>query len=156
MKPQRILRNILKAAGLVVFSLLILFSPVIFGIFYASAPHIIKSADGGDRIESQFYNMVTRDHMEKHKFRIVGIGDTFDYWKLKNINSVTENLIIENFKLKPHEYNNDLFSKSNPPRWWPKSTSKFNIYESGEGYLGSIELWMPIEGSQAYLFHFLE
>ena len=154
MKLKRIFSNILQVFGLLLLVVIIVISPAVIGFMFIL--HNITDVDGRERIEIHFSGVISRNHVEKYKFRVVGIGDTFDYWELKNINKVAGDLIIQNFNLKPKAINHDLHSLSNPPRWWPKSRNQFYIYETYDYSLGSTELWMPKEGSTAYLFEFLE
>ena len=147
-------KKVLKALSIFFLTIFIFLSVIIVSGMLLC--HIVLSDDGRVRIETDFNSIITRDHVEKYKFDIVGIGDTVHYWKLKNINTETGDQIIQKFNLKPIENNDSVMSLLHPPRWWPKSKYKYRIYETSDYRTGSIELWMPKDGSTTYLFRFFE
>jgi hypothetical protein len=111
-------------------------------------------------LKDRFGDLIDANSVSRYRFVLAGIGDTLEYWQLKNVSpSVCQSLI--------HKYNLEkmpavaLFrpnSMLGAPEWWPISTENYVVLQ-GEGdrrYGGSIELWMPKNGSATYLFRFID
>jgi|GEM_PF-1370827 len=120
--------------------------------------HMFFSATAGDgrtRLNSHFGSVIDPDSVARHRFKIAGLGDTDDFWKLKHIDVNSCQQIIQKFNLKPIQHDR-LFSLMNRPWWWPKSVGPYSVYQGDDGYGGSIELWISKEGYSVYLFKFTE
>jgi len=108
------------------------------------------------RLNEHFNGAINTDCIVRHKYMLVGWGDTFDFWKLRDVKRSEQQQVIDTFKLEAIS-DNDLFSMTDSPRWWPKSIEPFSVYEGFDGPYGdTIELWTPKEGSTVYLFRFTE
>ena len=146
---RQALRNTLIVIGIVMC--------VLIGILLLGS-HMFFSAAAGDgrtRLNAHFESVIDPDSVARHRFRIVGPGDTDDFWKLKHIDVNSCQQIIQKFNLKliQHDRPSSLMSR---PWWWPKSVRPYSVYQDYDEYGGSIELWISKEGSGVYLFKFTE
>jgi hypothetical protein len=148
----RILRYILEVIGLFLLIIILLVSHLFVGLTLGFLTS--DKVDGRERINMYFGGLINPNNVVKYKFEGAW-GDTVDYWKLKNIDANACQLIIRNFNFKPIQ-DNDLMSVTGSPRWWPKSEDSYLIYENSDEDGGREELWIPKEGSNAYIFKFVE
>ena len=111
--------------------------------------------DGRTRLNAHFDGVINPDGVERHRLRVVGFGDTFDFWKLKHADSNDCEQIIKKFDLEPIKLNrpSSLMSR---PWWWPKSAEPYSVYQGDNLYGDRIELWIPERGESIYLFKFTE
>jgi len=143
------LRNTIIVIGLIWFVLIEIPSLGLHMFFYAAA------GNGKTRLNTHFGNVINPDSIARHRFRIAGLGDTDDFWKLKHIDDNNCQQIIQKFNLKLIQHDRPS-SLMNRPWWWLKSIGPYSVYQGDDGYGGSIELWISKEGSTVYLFKFTE
>jgi hypothetical protein len=144
-KKQRAIRNTFVVACLLVTILLLVL-------------HLYTLSVGGNgrsRLNAHFDGIINPDCVVRHRFRMLGFGDTDDFWKLKYIDTNDCQQVIQKFDLKPTDRDHPS-SLTSRPRWWPKSVGSYSVYQGDDIYGSRIEFWIPKEDSNFYLFKFSE
>jgi hypothetical protein len=129
---------------------------------FVSLPFVIVQAvfgmDPDERLESGFDVAIGHDTIAKYRFKPAGLGDTLEFWKLRKGNVAACEQITRKHHLKPIA-SDKLFppgSVGYGPWWWPRSTQGYSVFEGGDDFGGSMEVWISQDGSCAYLYRFLE
>ena len=143
------LRSTVFIMGLII-SLVIAIPPLGLHMYFSA-----RAGDGKTRLNIYFGDVINPDSVARHRFRLAGLGDTDDLWKLKHIDPNECQRVIQTFglELMQHDRPSSLMER---PWWWPKSTGSYCVYQGDDGFGGSTELWIPKEGSSVYLFKFTE
>jgi len=112
--------------------------------------------NGETRLNAYFPDTISPTcSVVRHRFKLAGLGDTEDYWKLKYIDANDCQQIIRQYRLEPIRHDRPS-SFMDRPWWWPRSTDTYAVYQGDDGYGGCIELWIQKTSSSVYLFKFME
>jgi hypothetical protein len=113
---------------------------------------------GDERLAMNFGNIISADEIARYQFYFAGLGDTTEYWKLKNVarGGCQEVIDAHNLRMVPNDKLSSPMSLTSAPWWWPRSMEGFAVYEADDGYGGSTELWIRKKGGVVYLFRFIE
>ena len=110
-------------------------------------------AGGKEALERRFPSLADATRVRSYQLCLAGLGDTLEFWKVTGLESeaclrvaAEDNLQVQSSPRRP----------LNAPLWWPRSAKKFTVYEGGDKFGGSSEIWMPKEGKTAYLYRFCE
>ncbi len=141
-------RNACAAIGL-----LVALISIPFGVVQASF-HM----DAGKRVESGFGLAIDPNRVAKYRFEPAGLGDTIEFWKLKNVNADDYMQIVSKHNLTEVSADRAFSPASmrDGPRWWPRSTQGYTVFEGLDCQGGSMEVWIPENGGGVYLRRFLE
>ena len=118
---------------------------------------LVRSA-GEKSFESMCDNAINTNKITKYRFRLAGLEDSKQYWKLDKIDKNDCEPIIQKYKLEKLDRGtlSSVGSLMNAPWWWPKSPADYLIYEGDDGSYGSIEIWIAKKNSSVYLYKFTE
>ena len=110
-------------------------------------------SSGNEALERRFPSLVETARVRSYHRCIAGLGDTLEFWKVTRVDAqACQRIAAEgNLKVQP--------SSRRPleaPLWWPWSAKTFTVYEGGDKFGGSTEIWMAEKGSTAYLYRFTE
>ncbi|MBN2128001.1 MAG: hypothetical protein JW741_00825 [Sedimentisphaerales bacterium] len=124
----------------------------------ASVVHLAFMPDGDSRLRTYFGNVIQPDSITRYRFQLAGLGETKDYWKLKNVDPNRCQRIIEKHSLEMafHDKPFSPRSRAGAPWWWPNSTKGYSVFASDDGQLSRIEIWIWKDSSRVYLFKFTE
>jgi hypothetical protein len=147
-------RVVLRNVCLVI-SLLIALAAIPF-----AAAQAYFQAGGGAAVERRFGGLIDAESVVKYRF-VAGFGDTVEYWKVRDIGADARQRIIAEYDLEkvPPYAVLPPGSTCGAPWWWPRSTRSYAVYKGDgrhDGYIGSVEVWVPKKGSAAYLYRFIE
>jgi len=124
----------------------------------ACVVHLAFVPDGDSRLKTYFGNVIQPDSITRYRFQLAGLGETKDYWKLKNVDPNDCQCIIAEHNLDMAVRDRSSFPRSRPgaPWWWPSSTKGYSVFASDDGQLSRIEIWISKDSSRVYLFKFTE
>ena len=111
-----------------------------------------------ERVESGFGVAIAPDRVAKYRFTLAGLGDTMEFWKLKNTDGSNCMTIVSKNGLTMRSSERLLppGSVEDGPWWWPNSTQGYSVFEGEDTEGGTMEVWIPRNGTSAYLYRFLE
>ena len=112
-----------------------------------------------ERIESGFGVAVDRSSIAKYQFKLAGLGDTVEFWRLRKCNAGVCEQIIHKHGLEMIGSDKTYLPGSvvlSHPWWWPRSTQGYSIFQGNDSEGGSMEVWISQDGSRFYLYRFLE
>ena len=93
----------------------------------AAAIHVVFVPTGDERLATYFGDVIEGNHVARYRFGLVALGETEDYWKLKNVDPNSCRRIIEEHGLEmiPADKPYSPQSRRGAPWWWPKSVKGY-------------------------------
>jgi hypothetical protein len=140
-------RTCLAMAGLIVLAAI---PPVAVRVYHGTG--------GEAALRRRFGQVSQAGCVAKYRFVIAGLGDTREFWKLRRVDAGACEKIISDHNLVrlPEDRISYPGSMTAAPWWWPNSTTGYRVFAGDDGYMGSIEVWVPQKGASVFLYRFIE
>lgn len=113
---------------------------------------------GGEAaLQRRFSRVFDTGCVAKYRFVIAGLGDTQEFWKLKNVGARTYRKIVDRYSLQPTLVEDAAsLNPYNLPWWWPDGIQDYTVFQGNDGTEGSVEVWVARNESTVYLYRFIE